>query len=61
MGLVSWFLGSNEDHYVRPLRQTGRCAMGPTEIVTCEGCGAGNGTRCKCDPDLGRKAKWWET
>jgi hypothetical protein len=31
----------------------------------CQGCGAQlsctfGGNRCKCDPELGRKPKWWE-
>lgn len=61
MGILAWFLGSNEDAYVRPHRESrGLSPYLQCESVSCLGCGAGNGTPCKCDPTLGRPRKWSE-
>lgn len=59
MGLLAFFLGRNEDQYRTPYRTS--AGLGPDcEYVGCWTCGAGNGTPCRCDPDLGRPARWWE-
>lgn len=60
MSLWDWLLGGpNEAHYLRPHRDPRGLAPN-CEMVSCLGCGAGNGTPCKCDPELGRKRKWFE-
>lgn len=59
MSLWDWILGSNEDAYLRPRRESR--GLGPgCESISCDGCGAGNGTPCRCDPELGRRRRWFE-
>lgn len=61
MGWFSSLFGSdaNISMYHKPHRDS-RGLAPDCEMVSCLGCGAGNGTPCKCDPELGRKPKWWE-
>lgn len=61
MGLWSMLFGeeANTEQYHKPRNVT--AGLGPgAGTTTCDGCGASNGSRCKCDPEIDRKPKWWE-
>ncbi len=60
MSLWDWLLGGpNEAQYLRPRRESR--GLGPgCESISCDGCGAGNGTRCRCDAELQRPRRWFE-
>lgn len=66
MGWVSWLWGdcdgdrtSYEGSVCPPATYSVPCALGNADIVVCSGCGKAC-NKCKCDPELGRPAKWWE-
>ena len=65
MGLFDWLV-SDKQGAQAPTRRTSN----PIEVVdlggqhgdtidVCTGCEQ-RGKRCKCDPAIGRKRKWWE-
>lgn len=76
MGLVNWLWGGDDTMADRQRDVAERCtspgavwsdASNSKVVAICDGCGEVIGSswasygKCKCDPELGRKPKWWET